>query len=99
MAFGKPSSAARECHFDTVSISLNAGTQEAYLAVTRPKFGAPAFAAMQQYALDCKRYVPQVMLTVVDVLEPEQMQAARALSQRLDIRLRVRTFDQAETRR
>ncbi|MCD8219820.1 MAG: TIGR04100 family radical SAM protein [Ruminococcus sp.] len=99
LVYGKPTAAALEGKIDTVSISLNAGTQEAYLAVTRPKFGVPAFAAMQQYALDCKRYVSQVMLTVVDVLEPEQMQAAKALSQRLDIQLRVRTFDQAEIRR
>ncbi len=84
---------------DIVSVSLNAGTEQAYLEVTRPKFGAQAFAAMQAFAVDCKAYVPKVMLTVVDVLAPSEMTAAKALAQRLDIPLRVRQFDDAAARR
>ena len=35
---------------------LNAGTETEYLKVTRPKYGAAAYPAMQQFALDCKQY-------------------------------------------
>lgn len=84
---------------DVVSVSLNAGTEAAYLEVTRPKFGTRAFQALQQYAVDCKAYVPQVMFSVVDVLEPGELEASRQLAERLGIHLRIRHFDDASTRR
>ena len=37
---------------DTVSVSLNAGTKEEYMAVTRPKY-ENAFEAMQKFTSDC----------------------------------------------
>ncbi|WP_295218526.1 TIGR04100 family radical SAM protein [Ruminococcus sp.] len=96
---GRSTAADLEGVVDVVSISLNAGTEEAYLDVTRPKFGAEAFPAMQRFAEDCKAYVPQVMLTVVDVLEPSELAAAKRLAEQLGIRLRIRKFDNAATRR
>lgn len=78
---------------DVVSVSLNAGTEQGYLEVTRPRFGAKAFAAMQQYAEDCKLFIPTVMYSVVDVLPKAEMTAAKALSERQKIYLRVRQLD------
>lgn len=96
---GRPTAAQLQGFVDTVSISLNAGTKETYLEVTRPKFGPQSFEAMQQYALSCKSFVPHVMLTVVDVLDPSELEAAKQLAEQLGIRLRVRKFDNASTRR
>ncbi len=84
---------------DIVSVSLNAGTEEEYLKVTRPKYGAAAYPAMQQFALDCKQYVPQVMFSVVDILPKPELDAAQQLADRLGIHLRIRQFDDAATRR
>ena len=84
---------------DIVSVSLNAGTEAEYLKVTRPKYGAAAYPAMQQYALDCKQYVPQVMFSVVDILPQPELDAAQQLADRLGIHLRIRQFDDAATRR
>lgn len=95
----RPTAAELEGFVDVVSISLNAGTKQKYLDVTRPKFGAEAFSAMQRFASDCKAYVPQVMLTVVDVLEASELAAAKQLAEQLEIRLRIRKFDNASTRR
>jgi TatD family-associated radical SAM protein len=78
---------------DIVSISLNAGTEAEYVKVTRPKFGAAAFSALQQYAADCKQYVPKVMYSVVDVLPEDELAAAKALAAKQDIYLRVRALD------
>ncbi len=80
-------------HIDSISISLNAGTKEEYLAVTRPRFGENAFDAMIDFARTCKQYIPKVQLTVVDVLAPSEIDAARALADSLSIPLRVRKFD------
>lgn len=89
---GEPTAAKLEGLLDTVSISLNAGTKDAYLAVTRPKWD-DAFEALQAFALDCKQYVPNVMFTVVDVISKEEIDAAQALSDSLGIPLRVRPYD------
>ncbi|MCQ2417264.1 MAG: TIGR04100 family radical SAM protein [Oscillospiraceae bacterium] len=77
---------------DTVSISLNAGTKAEYMAVTRPKWDN-AFEAMQQFAVECKQYVPSVMFTVVDVISKEEIAAAQSLANQLGIPLRVRKYD------
>lgn len=77
---------------DTVSISLNAGTEAEYLAVTRPKW-QNAFSAMQKFAVDCKQYVSRVMFTVVDVIPKEEIDAAQAVADSLGIPLRVRKYD------
>ncbi len=89
---GKKTARLLEGLIDTVSVSLNAGTKAEYLAVTRPKWDN-AFEAMQQFASDCKLYVPKVMFTVVDVISPEEIAAAQALSDTLGIPLRVRKYD------
>ncbi|MCQ2407899.1 MAG: TIGR04100 family radical SAM protein [Oscillospiraceae bacterium] len=77
---------------DTVSISLNAGTEKEYMAVTRPKWDN-AFGAMQKFALDCKKFVPKVMFTVVDVIPQSEIEAAQAVADNLGIPLRVRKYD------
>ena len=77
---------------DTVSISLNAGTREEYLAVTRPKWDS-AYEAMQQFAGDCKALGLNVMFTVVDVISPDEIAAAQAVADSLGIPLRVRKYD------
>lgn len=77
---------------DTVSISLNAGTEQEYLAVTRPRW-ENAYQAMQDFASDCKQYVPKVMFTVVDVIPKAEIEAAQAVADKLGIPLRVRKYD------
>lgn len=77
---------------DVVSISLNSGSAEDYMAVTRPKW-EDSFEAMLKFACDCKRYVPEVMFTVVDVISERELKESRKLAQRLGIPLRVRKYD------
>ncbi|MBR3679679.1 MAG: TIGR04100 family radical SAM protein [Oscillospiraceae bacterium] len=89
---GVPTAERLKGLIDIVSVSLNAGTKDAYLAVTRPKWD-DAFEAMQAFAVDCKQYVEKVMFTVVDVISAEEISAAQALSDSLGIPLRVRPYD------
>ncbi len=89
---GKKTAYLLEGLVDTVSISLNAGTEKEYLAVTRPKWDN-AFSAMQQFAVDCRQYVKQVMFTVVDVIPKEEIEAAQQVADSLGIPLRVRKYD------
>lgn len=79
---------------DVVSVSLNAGTEEEYMAVTRPKF-KNAFQAMQKFTKDCvDTHSAKVVMSVVDVIPPEQIEASRNIAEKLGATLRVRVFSE-----
>lgn len=78
---------------DIVSVSLNAGTEDEYMKVTRPKY-SDAFEAMQKFTSDCvKTKNAEVIMSVVDVIPPEQIQASREIAEKLGAKLRVRAYD------
>lgn len=80
---------------DTVSISLNAVTEEKYDEICRPVFGKGSFAALQQYAKECTQYVPHVVLSVVDkVTTPEEQKQAARIAEECGAVLRVRPFEE-----
>lgn len=89
-------SIARELSYalDVISISLNAPTDEEYMKVTRPRF-ENAFEALQKFTKDCvKAGRAEVIMSVVDVIPAEQIEASRRLAEKLGAHLRVRTFDE-----
>ena len=88
----KPTAYLLEGAVDTVSVSLNSGNAADYNAVTRPKW-EDSFDAMLAFAADCKKYVPQVMFTVVDVISEKEIEESKAISQKLGIPLRIRKYD------
>ena len=79
--------------FDKVSISLNGGDPAVYNRVTRPK-GMPenAYDTMLSFAKTCKAQGADVAFTVVDVITPEEIQAAQRKADELGIVLHVREF-------
>lgn len=93
---GKPTAHCLEGIIDTVSISLNAGTEEEYMKVTRPSFGEGSYKAMQDFSVQCKKYVPNTVFTVVDVIGEEQVRKAQETADRLGIELRVRAYESGE---
>ena len=78
--------------FDTVSVSLNAGTKEEYMKVTRPKY-ENAFEAMQTFAVQCSKTSANVMMTVVDVIPQSEINAAEQLCKNIGVKLRIRKYD------
>ena len=79
---------------DTVSISLNATNKEDYLKVVRPKFGIDAYDAMLAFTKECTRYVPSVVMTVVDVVtSKEEQEVCRAICESVGATLRVRPYE------
>mgnify|MGYP000680823788 CR=1 FL=1 len=90
---GRPTAWLLEGLVDTVSISLNASNAKEYVRLTRPVYGEKAFEAMLNFARDCKNYVPNVVLTVVDVIPEEEIEACRRLAREMGIPLRVRAYE------
>ena len=87
---GKPIEPLLKDKVDVVSISLNAPNAEDYMKVTRPKFGPGSFKAMLDFAVECKKYVPKVVFTVVDCIPQEQIEASRKIAAELGVNFRIR---------
>lgn len=80
---------------DTVSISLNATNKEDYFNTVRPKFGIDSYDAMLRFTKDCADYVPNVVMTVVDVVtSPKQQEQSRQICESLGATLRIRPFEE-----
>lgn len=88
----RPTAREFEGVVDVISISLNAPTAEEYNKVTRPSFGIESYHAMLDFAAEVKNYVPDVMLTVVDVIGEKAVEQSRKIAENIGVRLRVREF-------
>ncbi|MBQ9728430.1 MAG: TIGR04100 family radical SAM protein [Clostridia bacterium] len=79
---------------DTVSVSLNATNKEDYLKLVRPKFGIDSYNAMLSFTHDCTKYVPNVIMTVVDkVTTKEEQEKSREICESVGATFRVRPYE------
>ncbi len=76
---------------DSISISLNAENAEKYNKICSPDDPEHAYQAVLDFAEECKRYIPEVILSVVDVPEIS-VEACRDIADSLGLPLRVRKF-------
>lgn len=95
LVYGSPIASKLEGLIDTVSVSLNTPNAEEYNAIVRPKFGPQSYDAMLHFTADCVRYVPNVVMTVVDepVTSKEEQAECQSICDRLGVRLRVRPYE------
>lgn len=89
---GKETAHLLEGLVDSISISLNAPDAESYQRVSRSKFGNDAFPALLKFAEDCKKYIPKIKFTVVDVITEEEIERCKKISEDMNIPLRIRTW-------
>jgi len=78
---------------DAISISLNAPDAMRYVKICKPEFGEKAFEAILDFAAECKKYIPSVVLTVVDVLSPEEIERCKEIADALGVGFRVREYE------
>lgn len=79
---------------DTASISLNAATAERYLQITRSKFGLQAYDAMLDFAENIKKFVPNVVMTIVDhVTPPDEIEQCKKICDERGLKLHVRPYE------
>ena len=79
---------------DAVSVSLNATNKADYFRIVRPKFGMDSFDAMLKYTEECTKYVPSVVMTVVDEVTSKEEQAlCRKICESIGATLRVRPYE------
>ena len=92
---GSPTTPRFKGLVDTLSISLNTPDAEEYLAICRPRFGVAAYPALLHFAEEAKKYVPNVVMTIVGepVTSKEKQAACQAICDRLGVRLRIRPYE------
>ncbi|MCL2445466.1 MAG: TIGR04100 family radical SAM protein [Oscillospiraceae bacterium] len=78
---------------DSVSISLNAPNAARYHDLVRTKWGEAAFDAMLTFTRDCKMHIPRVVLSVVDVLDDEEVAQCEIIAEQLGVPLRIRAIE------
>jgi TatD family-associated radical SAM protein len=79
---------------DTVSISLNNPHKEEYLNLVRSRFGEQSFDAMIEFAKECTKYVPNVVMTTVDTtISHEEEEECRRLCEEIGAKYRIRPYE------
>ncbi len=79
---------------DSVSVSLNVTDAESYQRLVRPRFGPGSFESMLSFTSDCKNYVPDVKMSIVDVVTSEEdRKKSRRLCDELGVALRIRAYE------
>ena len=78
---------------DTISISLNASNKEEYYRLTRSRFGIDSFDYMLDFAKEAKEYIPNVVVTVVDIIGEDEIKKCQQIADSIGVILRVRAFE------
>lgn len=95
LIYGEKTSHKLKGLIDTISISLNATNKEDYFKTVRPKFGIESYDAMLSFAKDCTKYVPEVIMTIVDVVTSKEEQVAcQKICESIGATLRVRPYEE-----
>ena len=77
--------------FDIVSVSLNARDQDSYDRRCAPEY-TDGYTAMLDFTREVRKYVPRVIMTVVDCIPAEEIEACRAICEEIGAEYRVRAF-------
>ena len=94
LIWNEPTAPKLQGLIDTVSISLNATNKEEYLKIVRPKFGIESYEAMLKFTKECTKYVPSVVMTVVDiVVSKEEQEICRKICESVGATLRIRPYE------
>lgn len=78
---------------DVISISLNASNKEDYLKITKSAFGLQSFENMLDFAKKSQKYVPEVVLSVVDIIGKDEIEKCQKICNEIDVIFRVREFE------
>lgn len=79
---------------DVISISLNAENAQKYNEICVCDYGEEGFYEMLNFARAAKEHVPEVILSIVDVISKEEIEACRKIAEDIGVTFRVRTYSE-----
>lgn len=75
---------------DAVSISLNAKDATQYNALCQPDNKELCYAAVLDFAQECTKYIPEVCLSVVDLISAYDIEKCREVAEKLGTTFKLR---------
>lgn len=75
---------------DSVSISLNAKDVEQYNKLCKPENKEQSYDAIVDFISECKIHIPEVWITVVDIISAYDIEVCREIAKKLGTNFRVR---------
>ncbi len=93
-AAGKDITPLLEGIVDCISISLNAENAQKYNDICVCDYGEDGFYEMLDFAKKASRYVDEVILSVVDVIGKDEIEACRKIAEETGVEFRVREYSE-----
>ena len=79
---------------DCISISLNAENAQKYNEICVCDYGEDGFWEMLDFAKKASRYVPEVVLSIVDVIGDDEIEKCRKIAEETGVSFRVRQYSE-----
>lgn len=79
---------------DCISISLNAENAQKYNDICVCDYGEEGFYEMLDFAKKASVYVPDVVLSVVDVIGKDEIEECRKIAEKTGVKFRVREYSE-----
>ncbi|MCX5657179.1 MAG: YchF/TatD family DNA exonuclease [Candidatus Omnitrophica bacterium] len=79
---------------DEVSVSLNVDTEVNYNKFCRPQFDPGTFGKIKEFILECKKYIPLVSVTFMDLAGIDLKECERTAKNELGVNFRIRKLHQ-----
>ncbi len=77
---------------DSLSISLNASDPDKYYEITKSRFGLPSYNSMLNFAIVSHSFIPDVKLTIVDVIGEDEVEKCKERANDIGVPLRIRSY-------
>ncbi len=78
---------------DSVSVSLNAENSEKYNKICHPIFKNDTYEAVKDFIREAKKYIPEVVATIVDVPEVDEEKCKEIAEKELGVKFRERRYN------
>lgn len=82
---------------DTVSVSLNTPNEKRYHELVKSRFGEQSFQAMINFAKECTKYIPHVVMSTVDTtITKEEEKECQAICDAIGATYRIRPWESGQ---
>lgn len=78
---------------EAISVSLNAEEGSKYFSLCRPEFGEGTYEKIKEFVRECKKYIPRVEVTVLDMEGVDVARCQRIAREELRVEFRLRRYN------
>lgn len=78
---------------EAISVSLNAEEEKKYLSLCQPQFGEKTYKKVKEFIQECKKYIPRVEATILDMEGINIARCKRIVREELGVKFRLRRYN------